>query len=87
MNCAAIQTTWDLESSVIISWVLVKVLGPHMCVGGGMTVFAHRGFGASAVRNYIRFGWFGYNNGNSELFIYIRIPLWENLTKSLVRFP
>ena len=28
---------------------------PHMCVGGGMTVFAHRGFGVSAVHNYICF--------------------------------
>lgn len=49
------QITWDLEVSVIFSWVLVKVVGPHMCVGGGMTVFAHRGFSASAVRNYICF--------------------------------
>lgn len=89
-NLWTVETTWDLEVSVIFSWVLVKVAGPHMCVGGGMTVFAHRGFGVSAVHNYICFGWFGYNNGNSKIFIYIIIPLWGNLTKSLVvrfRYP
>lgn len=34
----------------------MKVVGPHMCVGGGMTAFAHRGLGVSAVYNSICFG-------------------------------
>lgn len=56
MNCGATQATWDLGVSVIFSWALVKVVGPHLCVGGSMTVFAHGGFAVSAVHNYICFG-------------------------------
>lgn len=52
------STTFDMEVGDIFPWVLVKVIGPHMCVGGVMTAFAHRGFGVSAVRNYIRFLFF-----------------------------
>lgn len=41
----------------------MKVVCPHMCVGGGMAVFVHRGFSVpvAAVHNYISFGRFGYH--------------------------
>lgn len=49
-----------MEVGDIFPWVLVKVIGPHTCVGRVITVFAHRGFGVSAVHNYIRILFFSF---------------------------